>query len=66
MAYAQSARRQLEKKEGVLYLPMDKMEWVYSATERQWVQNIVCDVLEDSPEELLEKARKGAQRLLGI
>ena len=65
MAYTQSARLQLERKKGVLYLPMDKLEWVYSAIERQWVQNIVCDVLTDSPEELLEKARQGAQTLLG-
>ena len=50
MAYTQSARRQLELKKGVLYLPMDKLEWVFSALERGWVQNIVCDVLVDSPE----------------
>jgi len=49
MSYAQSARHQLEAR-GVHYVPMDKIEWVFSALDRVWVQNIVCDVLIDSPD----------------
>ena len=37
---------------------MNKMEWVFSPLEKGWVQNIVCDVLVDSPEVPLDKSQQ--------
>ena len=64
MAGTQSGRQAMEA-EGLMYVPMDKEEWVFSALERTWVQNVVCDLLVDSPEVLLQKVREMVEGWFG-
>ena len=56
-AATQSSRREAEAK-GLYYVGLDTREWVYSAKERTWVQNYVCDYTAMSPAELWEVVQR--------
>lgn len=64
MSCTQSARREMEAK-GMMYVPLDKEEWVFSSLERCWVQNVVCDVMKDSPAQLLQKVKDTVEAIWG-
>ena len=60
MACTHSAEEAM-KETGLVYVPMDIEEWVYSARTRTWVQNIVCDFLENTAEEVTAKIQGALQ-----
>ena len=60
MACTHSAEEAMEET-GLVYVPMDIEEWVYSARTRTWVQNIACDFLENTAEEVTAKIQGALQ-----
>ena len=64
MACTQSARAPIEA-EGLVYVGLDIQEEVWSAKENAWVKNVKCDVLEETPENIMRKVRDAVREWCG-
>ena len=64
-AATQSSRR-AAKDAGLLYVGIDKREWVYSAAEMTWVQNWAMDFTAMSPSQLWCEVRDMVREEVGI
>ena len=55
---ASQASRQEAEAAGMYYLGMDTRQWVFNATRQEWMENIVVDYTQESPERMWRIAKR--------
>ena len=64
MAASQSLRAAAEEV-NLIYIPLDKRQFVFSPAASTVVENIPFDILYDSPQEIEDKVREAVELILG-